>query len=148
MRSTGSQIFCQIGPNSSNRSVLYPQGLCHSFEGCALTVFQYQSALVFQLQERPSSRQGLVVQRLAPVGERWRDLSGHSVLSSSVGCSFLRKMLRGAQLHIILSSAPNQAHPWAFTGRGAPSQGLKVGSFLTLRNELSEKAHKLTKQKT
>ena len=65
-----------------------------------------------------------------------------------MGCSFLRKILRGTQLHIILPSAPNQGHPWAFTGRGAPSQGLKVGSCLTLRNELSEKAHKLTKQKT
>ena len=100
--------------------MLYPQGLCRSFIGCALTpslLFQYQSASVFQLPERPRSRQGLVVQRLAPVGERWGDLSAHSVLSFFNGLQFLRKMLRGTQLHIILPSAPNQAHPWAFTGR-------------------------------
>lgn len=114
MRYTGSQIFCQIGPNSSNRSVLYPQGLCHSSKGCALTVFQYQSASEFQLQERPSSRQGLVVQRLAPVGERWGDLSGHSVLSFFSGLQLSQK---NAQRHSV-------AHNSTLRSQSRPSMGL------------------------
>ena len=36
----------------------------------------------------------------------------------------------------------------SYCRKGYPFQGLKVGSCLTLRNELSEKTHLLTKQKT
>ena len=36
--------------------------------------------------------------------------------------------------------------PWYCCRKGDPFQGLKVGSCLTLRNELSEETHVLTKQ--
>ena len=49
--------------------------------------------------------------------------------------------------HSIDDVVPSYQHPF-ITGRGDPFQGPKEGSCLTLRNDLSQETHVLTKQKT